>query len=125
MSDPTTLRIVIPLAIRKRNGRPKILPPADRAPDMGGVDPHALKAIARAWRWRRQLESGAASTIQDIAAAEKLSDRYVGRLVRLAFLAPQVLERLIIHRMPPALSLAELIALAGPPWTEQIETVAG
>ena len=125
MSGPATIRIVIPLTIRKRNGRPKILPPADRAPDMGGVDPHVLKAIARAWRWRRQLESGAASTIQDIAAAEKLSDRYVGHLVRLAYLSPEVLEHLVIRRVPPALSLADLIALADRPWAEQIETVAG
>ncbi|WP_027443904.1 hypothetical protein [Erythrobacter cryptus] len=125
MSDPATIRIVIPLTIRKRNGRPKILPPDDLVPDTGGVDPHVLKAIARAWRWRWQLESGAASTIHDIAAAEKLSDRYVGRLVRLAYLSPEVLEHLAIRRVPPALSLADLIALADRPWTEQIEAVAG
>lgn len=127
MSDQqATFRVVIPLAIRKRNGRPKILPPDDMDRRDGRTqDPHVLRAIARAWRWRRQLESGAASTIQDIAAAEKLSDRYVGRLVRLAYLSPQVLERLVIHRMPPALSLAELIALADRPWAEQIEAVAG
>lgn len=120
MSAPATLRIVIPLTIRKRNGRPKILPPADLVPDTGGVDPHVLKAIARAWRWRRQLESGVASTIHDIAAAEKLSDRFVSRMLRLAFLSPQVLEALVIRRLPPALSLSDLAALADRPWTEQM-----
>lgn len=125
MSNPDTFRIVIPLTIRKRNGRPRILPPADRVPDMGGVDPHVLKAIAKAWSWRRQLESGAASTIHDIAAAEKLSDRYVSRLMRLAYLSPQVLERLVIHRMPPALSLNDLVSVADRPWAEQIEAVVG
>lgn len=29
MSTPTTMRVFIPLTIRKRNGRPKIVPPAD------------------------------------------------------------------------------------------------
>lgn len=127
MTDSTnTIRVVIPLTIRKRNGRPKILPPDEvTVRDGRSQEPHVLRAIARAWSWRRQLETGAASTIQDIAAAEKLSDRYVGRLVRLAYLSPQVLERLVIHRMPPALSLAELIALADRPWAEQIEAVAG
>ncbi|MFQ3664484.1 MAG: hypothetical protein SNJ79_00390 [Sphingomonadaceae bacterium] len=71
------------------------------------------------------VDRRAASTIQDIAAAEKASDRFVSPMMRLAFLAPQVLERLVIHRMPPTLSLAELIALADRPWAEQIEAVAG
>src|SRR3546814_9233517 len=72
MSAPTTMRVFIPLTIRKRNGRPKIVPPADMAPDTGGgIDPHVLKAIAKAWSWRRKLESGAAATIQDIADAER------------------------------------------------------
>ena len=77
--------IFIPLTIRKRNGRPKIVPPADLTlRDGRAQDPHVLRAIARAWSWRRQLETGAASTSQDIAAAEKVSDRFVSRMMRLA-----------------------------------------
>ncbi|MES2494344.1 MAG: hypothetical protein V4579_13835 [Pseudomonadota bacterium] len=82
MSTPTTMRVFIPLTVRKRNGRPKIVPPADIVHDTGGVDPHVLKAIAKAWSWRK-LESGALATIQDIADAEGISDRYVGRMLRL------------------------------------------
>lgn len=78
MSAPTTMRVFIPLTIRKRNGRPKILPPTDMQQDNGGVvDPHVLRAIARAWSWRRKLENGEASTIQDIAQAEDVTDRYI------------------------------------------------
>src|SRR3546814_11676821 len=72
------------------------------APDTGGgIDPHVLKAIAKAWSWRRKLESGAAATIQDIADAEGVSDRSVGRMLRLAYLAPTVLDKLLIRRVPP------------------------
>jgi hypothetical protein len=46
--------------------------------------PHVLRAVARAWKWRWQLESGVAATIQDIAAAEKVSDRFISRMLRLA-----------------------------------------
>ncbi|MFC3101697.1 hypothetical protein [Altererythrobacter lauratis] len=88
--------------------------------DAGGVDPHVLRAIARAWRWRRQLETGAASIIQDIAAAEKVSDRFVSRMMRLAYLSPEVLEHLVIRRVPSSLSLADLIAVADRPWEEQM-----
>jgi hypothetical protein len=118
------IRVVIPLTIRKRNGRPKILPPDDMDQRDGRAqDPHVLRAIARAWSWRRQLETGAASTIQDIAAAENVSARFVSRMMRLAYLSPQVLEHLVIRRVPPALSLIDLIALADRPWAEQIEAV--
>ena len=69
----TSIRVVIPLTLRKRNGRPKILPPEDAGlPGSQGQEPHVLRAIARAWKWRRQLEEGEMAGIQDIAAGEKI-----------------------------------------------------
>ncbi len=85
----------------------------------GGVDPHVLKAIARAWSWRRKLETGAVGTIQDIAQAEEISDRYVGRILRLAYLAPAVLEKILIARVSPAVSLKDMATIADLPWAEQ------
>ena len=125
MTGPAdTIRVVIPLTIRKRNGRPRILPPDEVIlRDGRSQDPHVLRAIARAWSWRRQLETGAASTIQDIAAAEKVSDRFVSRMMRLAYLSPEVLEHLVIRRVPPALSLNDLVAVADRPWAEQMRRV--
>jgi len=121
-----TIRVVIPLTIRKRNGRPKILPP-DNVDQRDGrtQDPHVLRAVARAWNWRRQIETGAAATIQDIAAAEKVSDRFVSRMMRLAYLSPEVHEHLVIRRVPPALSLNDLVAVADRPWADQIDMVFG
>ncbi|UNK78053.1 hypothetical protein MNQ96_10680 [Sphingopyxis granuli] len=125
MSTPTTMRVFIPLTIRKRNGRPKIVPPADIVPDTGGVDAHVLKAIAKAWSWRRKLESGEAATIQDIAYAEGISDRYVGRMLRLAYLAPAILEKLALERCSPAVSVKDLAAAAELAWKEQETAVFG
>ncbi|MFC0246770.1 hypothetical protein ACFOLL_16920 [Falsochrobactrum ovis] len=119
-----TIRVVIPLTLRRKNGRPKILPPADHGPaEARAQDAHVLRAIARAWNWRRRLERDEASTIADIATAEKVTDRFVSRMMRLAYLAPEVLEKLLIHRIPPALSLNDLIAVAEMPWAEQMEAV--
>jgi len=126
MSAPTTMRVFIPLTIRKRNGRPKILPPTDMmSANDGGVDPHVLKAIAKAWSWRRKLESGAAATIQDVALAEDVSDRYVGRMLRLAYLGPAVLEKLLVQRVPPAVSIKDFAMAAELPWAEQEAAVFG
>lgn len=121
-----TIRVVIPLVVRQKNGRPKILPPADHGPTEARVqDAHVLRAVARAWSWRRRLERGEASTLQDIATVERVTDRFVSRMMRLAYLAPEVLEKLLIHRIPPALSLNDLISVAELPWAEQMEAVFG
>lgn len=124
MSTPGTVRVIIPLAVKRRNGRPRIVPPAEfDEVDEAMPDPRTLRAIARAWDWRRRLERGEVMTIQDIAAAEKVSDRFISRMMRLAYLSPEVLEHLVIRRVPPALSLKDLVAVAERPWSEQMSMV--
>ena len=119
-SAPDTIRVFIPLTIRRRNGRPRILPPANmEAAEPRTQDPHVLRAIAFAWAWRRRIETGEVATIRDIAMAEKVSERFVSRTMRLAYLSPIVLERLVAHRRPCSLSLKDLIAAAERPWCEQ------
>jgi hypothetical protein len=82
-----------------------------------------LRAIARAWKCRRQLEHGEASTLQDIAGKEGVSERFVGRMIRLAYLAPGVLEALVVKRRPPAISINEMVEVARLPWEEQMGRV--
>lgn len=84
-----------------------------------GQDPHMLHAIGRAWAWRQRMERREITTIADLAADEGLSDRYVSRLLRLAWLAPDVLERLVVRREPCAISLYDLCFVASLPWDEQ------
>ncbi len=82
-------------------------------------DPHVIRALARAWSWRRKLEKGEVSTIQDIATAEGISDRYVSRVLRLAYLAPTVLEQLLVQRRRSALSIKDLTTASEHPWFAQ------
>lgn len=120
-TTPETLRIVIPLTLRRRNGRPRIQPPADYLPDPdGGTDPHVLRAIAQAWSWRRKLESGEVATIEDMARLAKVTHRMVGRMLKLTYLAPAVLEKLLIERVPPLVSLREMIETADLSWADQV-----
>ncbi len=114
------IRVVIPLTIRRRNGRPKILPPESVADQQVRAQaPHILKALGRAWAWRRKLESGELATVSDLANAEKVTDRFVSRTMRLAYLSPDVLERLVISRDPPSVSVNALIESTYEPWAEQ------
>ena len=123
---PTTIRVIIPLAIRKRNGRPKILPPSDSvAANDVAVEAHVLRAVAKAWSWRRKLEAGKVSTNLDLARADDVSDRYIGRMIKVAYLAPAVLEKLLLQRCPLAVSIKDLTAVADLPWAEQVDAALG
>ncbi|WP_420022822.1 hypothetical protein ACN9JG_09930 [Cereibacter azotoformans] len=102
------------LKLRKKNGRPKIMPPADYSPSEDQTqDPHILRAIGRAWGWRRRMEAGEFTTIQELAEAVGLAERHVSRQLRLAYLAPEVLKRLTCSREASAVSLYDLCFLAG------------
>lgn len=92
---------------------------------LGGIGVVVSLQICRRNGRARMLLLGErlASSIQDIAAAEKVSDRFVSRMVRLAYLSPEVLEQLLIRRVPPAVSLNDLAAVAERPWGEQIGVV--
>lgn len=124
-NETDTIRVVIPLSLRRRNGRPRILPPAEieAASEPPALDPRLLRAIARAWDWRRRLERGDAATLTDIAQADKVTVPFVSRFLRLAYLSPAVLERLLVHREPCALSIDQLAATALSPWVEQTSRV--
>lgn len=115
-----TIRVLIPLKLRKKNGRPTILPPADYKPSEDrSQDPHILRAIGRAWAWRRRLEAGEVASIDELAEAEKVSDRFVSRMLRLTYLSPEVLRRLLIERQPPTVDLPHLIDATRQPWEWQ------
>ena len=121
-----TLRVVIPLTLRHKNGRPKILPPADRQPvEARTQDRHILRVIGRAQAWRRRMEAGEFVTLQDLADHVGLSDRQVSKILRLSYLAPDVLETLLIKRTPPAVSLVRMVEIARLPWGEQAAEVFG
>ncbi len=127
MTEPDeTIRVLIPLKVRKKNGRPKIMPPADYRPSEDQAqDPHILRAIGRAWGWRRRMEAGEFATIQELAEAVGLAERHVSRQLRLAYLAPEVLKRLTCGREALGVSLYDLCFLAGEVWGEQVERAIG
>ena len=121
-----TIQLFVPLKIRKKNGRPKILPPADYLPSEDQTqDPHILRAIGRAWSWRRRMEAGEFGTVRDLAIAINLAERHVSRQLRLAYLAPEVLKRLVFRREISAVTVMQLTECALLSWQEQEVWVFG
>ena len=117
-------RVFIPLAIKPRNGRAKIVAPGMEAQFQSlKQDPHILKALGRAWAWRRKLESGEAATIHDIAKTEQVTDRFVSRIMRFAYLSPELLYKLVLWQESCPVSLNDLAKISYLPWAEQANSL--
>jgi hypothetical protein len=125
--DPTgdvqTVTVRVAISIRKRGGRKLVLAP-DGTPDTGPairrrIDNAMVKAVARAFRWREMLENGTHATIAEIAAAEKINGTYVGRVLRLTLLAPDIVEAVLNGRQPAEMTLAVLMRPIAVGWGQQ------
>jgi hypothetical protein len=103
------MRLVI-----KGNGAPA--PRADSA---------FLKAVARARRWSEDLLAGRAQSVAQIAERERVGSHYVRRLLRLAFLAPEIVEAIAAGDQPPELTAEALAERIDIPlfWTAQANAV--
>jgi hypothetical protein len=116
-----TLTIRIPMRLQRRGGRKLIMTPegvAAPAPKPRRDDT-LIKALVRAHRWRRRIESGQAKSITDLAEQEGVTDAYVCRLLPLTCLAPDMVEAILDGRQPKGLRLAELLGNAPVAWEEQ------
>jgi hypothetical protein len=84
MTDiPGTITVTVPFTIRHHGGRKQVITPDGRpalAPPRARVDSALVKALGRAFRWRRLLDTGAYATIEEIATAEGINPSYVSRV---------------------------------------------
>jgi hypothetical protein len=119
--DGRTLVVRVPLALRKRGGRKLVVAPegATWAAPRPRIDNTMIKAIARAFRWRKLLETGAHATVAEIAATEGINPTYVGRILRLTLLAPDIVEMLLDGRQTANLQLADLLKAFPAEWERQ------
>jgi hypothetical protein len=78
-----------------------------------------VKALARAYRWQRALESGKYGTLAELSAAERISRSYICRVLRLTLLAPDIVERILDGR--PTAGLAEFLKPFPAEWERQRE----
>lgn len=119
------LTVRVPLAVRKpRGGRKLMVAPDGMAPrGASAADTTLVKAVARAFRWRRMLESGRFGTIDELAAAEKINSSYVSRLLRLTLLSPDIVEAILDGRQPEGMTLPGLMEPFPVEWERQPATI--
>ena len=121
-ATPQMLTVHIPLTVRRRGGRKVVIAPdGTEAPVIATtrIDSTLVKALARAFRWRRMLETGAVATVGEIAAREKINKSYVSRVLRLTLLAPEIVEAILDGRQAPEMTLPGLMRVFPLEWDRQ------
>jgi hypothetical protein len=121
--DCRTLTVRVPISIRRRGGRKLVLAPDGTTETWAApsrrIDNAMVRAVARAFRWRDMLENGTYATIAEIAAAEKINESYVGRVLRLTLLAPDIVEAILGGRQPAEVTLSVLMQPFPVIWSTQ------
>jgi hypothetical protein len=120
--EGSILIVRIPMRFHRRGGRKRIV-----APDGSQIAPASkpqpdgtlVKALARAWRWQRMLDDGVYTSVSEIGDTENISKSYVSRILRLALLAPDIVEAILAGRTDQALMLGQLERPLPASWEEQ------
>ena len=83
------------------------------------ADPALVKALARAFRYQRLLDEGRYASISEMAAAERIERGYLGSLLRLTLLAPDIVEAILDGRQPEGATLPLLLKPMPAAWSQQ------
>ena len=105
---PETMTLHVPFRIVKRGGKKEMQMP-EGATHSQRTDNTLVKALARAFRWKRMLESGEYATIAELAEREGIAPSYMTRVLRLTLLAPEIVEAILDGKQGPEVTLARLL----------------
>ncbi len=101
--------LAIPARITTRGVRLKLVIGSNSDRARREPDPALIKAISRAHDWLHRLKTGKASSVREIANAEELTGPYVSCVLRLAFLAPDIVEAILEGAQPVELTAKRLL----------------
>ncbi|MBK5932424.1 hypothetical protein C8N32_11559 [Rhodovulum imhoffii] len=115
---PDTVTLHVPFRIVKRGGKKEMQLP-DGATQSQRTDNTLVKALARAFRWKRMLESGEYATIAELAEREGIAPSYTTRVLRLTLLAPRIVEAILDGKQGPEVTLGRLLEPFPADWARQ------
>jgi site-specific DNA recombinase len=118
--DGQTVAIRVPMEFKVRGGRKEIILPAgaEAEPKAHPTQPMVL-ALARGHRWQRMLDAGSVPSVEAIAAQHGVDRTYVGRMLQLASLAPDIVQAILAGKEPSGISLSRLREGIPAMWEEQ------
>jgi hypothetical protein len=125
-----SITVHIPITFKMYGGKKYIITPPhplDDAPSgtvyTKGITPKPrtaiLKALAQAFEWKEMIDRGEVQSSTELAKKLKMTDSYIGRILRLSLLAPDIIEALLDGKQPEKLSLRDLLKPVPQDWNEQ------
>ncbi|WP_281017528.1 MULTISPECIES: recombinase family protein [unclassified Minwuia] len=104
-----TETVVVELSVqlsRRANGSRIVLGGGDQATN--GPDPKLVQLVADAHRWNRMLAEGTVASLRELSDREQLDRSDIGRILNLAYLAPDIVEAILDGRQPVGLTVRKL-----------------
>jgi hypothetical protein len=105
--DEHLITITEPVALQRAGREMALLVGSTIATDRS--DPSLVRLIAKAWTLREALVSSKASSLTAFAQGQGISQSYATRLVRLAWLAPDIVEAILDGRQPKGVTASALM----------------
>jgi hypothetical protein len=115
---PETVTLHVPFRVVKRGGRKEMQVP-EGTTQPRRTDSTLVKALARAFRWKRMLESGEFATIAELAEREGIASSYLTRVLRLTLLAPEIVEAILDGKQGPEVTLVRVLEPFPAKWAAQ------
>lgn len=133
-TEPQTITVHVPMTFTIHGGRKMIISDVDGD---GGPRQHKLshdlprqrtenallKAVAKAYRWRRKIESGEYASITELAKSENVNQSYACRILRLTLLAPTIITAILDGRNSHDLMLKRIMKPLPVQWDKQREAL--
>ena len=127
MMEATRITVRVPLTVRRRPGRKTVVVAVRDGGETAfptRADPALVKALARAFRYQKLLDEGRYASISEMAAAERIERGYLGSLLRLTLLAPNLIEAILDGLQPDGLTLPRLLEPFPFTWAGQRSVLA-
>jgi hypothetical protein len=121
-----TLKVFVPLHMHQRGGRKVVIGPIGSGGEVAMrplIENAMIKALARAYLWRRRIEGGEFASISELATAEGVNQSYACRLLRLTLLAPELVDAVIEGRHPSGMTLKGLMGGFSQNWSMQVSSL--
>jgi len=116
VSQATSITVHVPLNIQRRGGRKvviapdgSVLPQARPSLVPPTADPVLVRALARAFRWKRMLDEGRYVSVRELADGEGVKPSYAAGILRLTLLAPAIVEAILDGQQPEGTNLGGLL----------------
>jgi DNA invertase Pin-like site-specific DNA recombinase len=124
-SDGEPIVLTVEMKLKRCGGEMRLIIPGGAAIDQRRQPVSSLvKAVSRASDWVRRMEAGECKHQRDLAKATKLEPRYINAILRVAFLAPEIVEAIIDGRQPPNLMLGSLTGVLPMSWQQQKKLIS-